>query len=183
MTPSAARPLTVGPRVFLRSPVPSDREEFLTLVHESRRLHRGWTTPPSDARKFVQFLRRAGRPTVETLFACEESTNAIIGVFDLSQIFFGNYKSAYLGYYAHVSYAGRGYMTQGMGLVLRHAFTKIGLHRVEANIQPDNHRSIRLAERCRFRKEGFSRRYLKIAGRWRDHERWAITVEDWRSRG
>jgi Acetyltransferase (GNAT) domain len=63
-------------------------------------------------------------------------------------------------------------------IVVRHAFGALGLHRLEANIQPANRRSIRLVRRAGFRREGFSRRYLKIFGRWRDHERWAITAED-----
>ncbi|MBC8106827.1 MAG: GNAT family N-acetyltransferase [Anaerolineae bacterium] len=73
-------------------------------------------------------------------------------------------------------------MTEAMELLLRHAFTKMKLHRLEANIQPDNSASIALVQRCGFRMEGRSPRYLKIAGRWRDHGRWAITIEDWRGR-
>jgi len=63
--------------------------------------------------------------------------------------------------------------------VLRHAFVMLRLHRVEANIQPGNRASIALAEGAGFRREGFSPRYLKIGGRWRDHERWAILAEEW----
>jgi ribosomal-protein-alanine N-acetyltransferase len=74
-------------------------------------------------------------------------------------------------------------MRQGLELVLRHAFLDLGLHRIEANIQPGNHASIALARGAGFSREGFSRRYLKIGGRWRDHERWAIIVDDWRTRG
>ena len=55
-------------------------------------------------------------------------------------------------------------------------------HRLEANIQPDNDTSRRLLQRLGFRLEGFSPRYLKIAGRWRDHERWTLTAEEWKSR-
>ena len=79
-------------------------------------------------------------------------------------------------------YARRGYMTEALALVLRRAFGPLRLHRVEANIQPGNRASIALVRRAGFRREGLSRRYLKIGGRWRDHERWALTVEEWRPR-
>ena len=67
-------------------------------------------------------------------------------------------------------------MREGLQAVVRHAFKTLKLHRLEANIQPGNARSIALVKACGFRKEGYSPRYLKIAGRWRDHERWAIVA-------
>lgn len=69
-----------------------------------------------------------------------------------------------------------------MALLQKEAFTRLRLHRLEANIQPGNVASIALAKRCGFRYEGFSARYLKVGGRWRDHERWAITKELWLAR-
>ena len=71
-------------------------------------------------------------------------------------------------------------MTEAVSLVLGYAFDNLKLHRIEANVQPHNQPSIAVLRRNGFAKEGFSRRYLKINGRWRDHERWAIIVEDWR---
>jgi ribosomal-protein-alanine N-acetyltransferase len=72
-------------------------------------------------------------------------------------------------------------MREGIELVLHDAFAVLRLHRIEANIQPGNHASIALARGAGFSREGFSPRYLKIGGRWRDHERWAILAEDWRA--
>lgn len=91
----------------------------------------------------------------------------------------GNFRSAYLGYYAFEPLAGRGLMRQGMAQVISYAFGKLKLHRLEANIQPENKASAAFARRLGFRREGYSRRYLKIFGRWRDHERWAMLAEDW----
>jgi ribosomal-protein-alanine N-acetyltransferase len=97
----------------------------------------------------------------------------------ISEIVRGNFQSGYLGYYAFAPHNGRGYMTRGLKAVLAAAFRKHGFHRLEANIQPGNEASRRLVQRLGFRLEGFSPRYLKIAGRWRDHERWALTKEEW----
>ena len=108
---------------------------------------------------------------------CRNEDHAIVGVVDASQVYMGPLRSAYLGYYSFAPFIGLGYMTEGLGLAVRYAFGSMGLHRLEANIQPGNEASIALARRCGFKLEGFSPRYLKIAGRWRDHERWAILAE------
>jgi [ribosomal protein S5]-alanine N-acetyltransferase len=102
-----------------------------------------------------------------------------MGVVNLNEIVRGAFHSAYLGYYGFNPHARQGYMAEGLGLVLRHAFRRVGLHRLEANIQPGNRASRALVRRLGFRREGFSPRYLKIGGRWRDHERWAIVREAW----
>ncbi len=73
-------------------------------------------------------------------------------------------------------------MSEGLELVLARAFEELALHRLEANIQPGNQPSLSLVQRAGFVREGFSERYLKIGGRWRDHERWAIRSEQWRAR-
>lgn len=106
----------------------------------------------------------------------------LAGVVNLSEIVRGPFQSAYLGYYAFPPHDRQGYMARGLAAVLQEAFRTLRLHRVEANVQPGNTASRRLIRRLGFRREGYSPKYLKISGRWRDHERWALTIEDWRAR-
>jgi ribosomal-protein-alanine N-acetyltransferase len=105
----------------------------------------------------------------------------LVGVINVSEMVRGNFQSAYLGYYAFEPHSGRGLMRRGMALVINRAFGRLGLHRLEANIQPGNTASIELVRRLGFRREGYSPRYLKINRRWKDHERWALLAEDWKS--
>jgi ribosomal-protein-alanine N-acetyltransferase len=107
-------------------------------------------------------------------------SGGVVGVININDIIRGAFQSASLGYYALAPYAGQGLMHEGMLLVLKYAFGKLKLHRVEANIQPGNRASIALVRKCGFVREGFSRRMLKIQGRWRDHQRWALSVEDFK---
>ncbi|HEX8011247.1 MAG TPA: GNAT family protein [Casimicrobiaceae bacterium] len=182
--------LATGSRVFLRRPRPSDTARFVAAVRASAHLHRNWVQAPATPERFATYLRRfagaqsrrAATATHVGLLACRTDDGALLGVFNLNEILRGAFHSAYLGYYALAPYAGRGYMAEGLGLVLGFAFRVLRLHRVEVNIQPANERSIALVRRAGLTREGFSRRYVKIAGRWRDHERWALLAEDWRAR-
>ena len=171
-----------GRRVYLRSPRASDEDEFLRLVHASRSLHRPWVYPPETPREFAAFVLRSRSPSDRCLLVRRHEDDALVGVYTVSQIARGFFQNAYLGYYGSATHAGQGYMAEGLELVLAEAFGPLGLHRVEANIQPGNERSKRLAQRAGFTYEGFSPRYLKIGGRWRDHERFAILAEEWANR-
>jgi ribosomal-protein-alanine N-acetyltransferase len=137
------------PRVRLERAGPARQGAFLLAVRRSRRLHAKWDSPPATPAAYRRYVQRLQRP------------------------------AHYLGYYAFSPHAGRGLMREGLALVLDEAFRRLGLHRLEANIQPENGVSRRLVRGLGFRREGFSPRYLRIAGRWRDHERWAILREEW----
>lgn len=170
-----------GKTVYLRHPNRRDMKEFLALNRASSGLHRGLASPPLKPAEFTSFLKRSRQADCACFLICRSEDSRIVGSINLSQIFLGGFRSAYLGYYIGAEFAGCGYMTEAMRLLLRHAFTKLKLHRIEANIQPENQASIALVKRAGFVREGYSRRYLKICGRWRDHERWAILVEDWKA--
>ena len=179
-----------GLRVYLRPPLPTDAARFLAAVRASRRLHGDWVHPPSTAALHAAFVRRYGAPSARDALSvthlgfivCRCEDDAIVGVFNIGEIVRGLFKSAYLGYYAFAPYAGAGYMSEGLELVLHVAFRVLNLHRVEANVQPTNRRSLSLVRRAGFAREGYSRRYVRIAGRWRDHVRMALLVEDWNAR-
>ena len=170
------------PRVLLRPPTHEDRDEFVALMQVSRDFHSPWATAPTDPDRYAAYLADARRADFEAMLLCRAEDGAIVGFFNLSQIVRRRLQSAYLGYAVGEPFAARGYMREGLDLVLRQAFARLELHRVEANIQPGNASSLALARGAGFRREGFSPRYLKIGGRWRDHERWAILDEDWRAR-
>jgi [ribosomal protein S5]-alanine N-acetyltransferase len=170
------------PRVLVRSPTAGDREEFLEAMRASRNLHHPWLDPPTTDDAFDALLRRVSEDFFEPLFVVRRRDGALLGFFNLSWIIRGPLQSAFLGYGAVAAHAGHGYMTEGLELTLLRAFAEMNLHRIEVNIQPGNAASIALARRCGFEREGYSVRYLRVGGAWRDHERWAITVEDWHAR-
>ena len=173
--------LIKGKRVVLRPPVEDDGPQFLAVNRRSAKFNRGLASPPTTAKQFEAYLKRSAQPDGACFLICRAEDGAVMGSIALSQIFHGGFRSAYLGYQIGEEFSRQGYMTEAIQLMLRHAFMKLKLHRLEANIQPENAASIALVKRAGFVKEGYSRRYLKIGGRWRDHERWAILVEDWRN--
>ena len=164
--------------VKLSPPTLRDKADFLTAVWESRHLHGEWVSPPDSPAHYRIYLSRVRGPRNRAFLIRDTTDKGLVGVINLSEIVLGDFQSAYLGYYAFARKAGTGLMSQGMKALIRHAFAELGLHRLEANIQPDNQRSLALAHRCGFRHEGRSLHYLKINGIWRDHERYAITTED-----
>ena len=187
--PSPRNPaLRRGEQVHVRAPRVDDAKAFLAAVRASRVLHAGWVSPPATQAAFAAYLARFRPPPRGTgearhagVLVARNLDGALVGVLNFSEIVRGAFQSAYLGYYAFEPHAGQGYMREGLALALEHAFGALKLHRVEVNIQPDNTRSVALVERIGFVREGYSRRYVKIGGRWRDHVRCALLAEDWRA--
>ena len=180
--PSGARRPAV--RVALRLPSAADADAFVAAAVASRRLHGAGLQAPSTPAEFRAYLRRYGKagPTATHvgLLAVRRDDGALVGVFNFSNVVRGAFRSAYLGYYAFAPLAGQGDMTEAFGRTLDSAFGALKLHRVEANVQPGNARSNALVARVGFTREGYSRRYIRISGRWRDHVRYAMLAEDWR---
>lgn len=170
--------------ITLRAPVLQDKILFLEAMTQNQSLHHPWVSAPKTSEEFEIYIQKYSADQNQNksfllLDLSENSAGNIAGVFNINEIVRGGFQSGYLGFYSVEGYAGKGMMSAGLKLVLKKAFEELGLHRLEANIQSDNFRSTNLVKNNGFKKEGFSPRYLKINGEWRDHERWAMTYEDW----
>ena len=168
--------------VGLTRPRTSDRREFIVAVLASRGLHGNWVEPPATAAEFRAFVRHGAGRDRYALLARERTNGRLVGVVTVANVVGGSFANATLGYYGFAGAAGGGRMTEAVGLAVGWSFERLGLHRVEANIQPENTPSSALVERLGFRYEGHSPRMLLIAGVWRDHDRYAITAEEWPQR-
>ncbi|HLW12201.1 MAG TPA: GNAT family N-acetyltransferase [Casimicrobiaceae bacterium] len=183
--PTRSNPVTLeGNRVHLRQPRRTDQRSFIAYAKQSRALHRGWVQAPETPTAFAAYVARYhpadAAPRNVGFLVIRNEDDAIVGVINFSEIIRGAFHSGYVGYYAFAPFAGVGYMAEGFALALDFAFRKMKLHRIEANVQPANIGSLALVERLGFIREGYSRRYVKIAGRWRDHVRFAMLAEDWK---
>ncbi|MFC1457499.1 GNAT family N-acetyltransferase [Microvirga arabica] len=167
-------------RVAIRPVQASDGAELVAANLASIALHEPWVSPCRDPASFLGYLARCDGERSMGFIARERESGRIVGVVNLSEIVRNFFQSAYMGYYGMAGLNGRGLMREAVGLVVTHAFRDHGLHRVEANIQPANQPSRALVQRLGFRQEGFSPRYLKINGEWRDHERWAVLADEWK---
>ena len=162
-------------RVTLRLLGGADQDEFLGLVAASAGLHHLWMSLPATPQEFRAYRTRFDHVTAESLLICRRGTGSIAGFVNINSIIRGRFQNGSLSYAAFAPAAGRGYMAEGLGLVVRYAFERLRLHRLEAQIQPRNHASIGLVRRLGFRRKGYSPELLFIDGARRDHERWAIT--------
>lgn len=164
--------------IIIREPTQEDKDNFLAAMRRSQKLHYPWVKAPLTSEEFDEYLQRFQQPNQKSYLVCDLSGH-IVGVFNISEIVRGLFQNAYLGFYAVASYARKGYMSAGLKKVLEKVFKELNLHRLEANIQPDNAHSLYLIKNNGFRYEGFSPRYLKINNEWRGHEHWAMTLEDY----
>jgi [ribosomal protein S5]-alanine N-acetyltransferase len=165
--------------IILTRPSAADAGEFIAAALASAAMQHPWVSAADTPERFDAYLARAARDDLAAYLIRHRDCGGLVGYVNINNIVRGAFQSGYLGYAAFAAHAGRGLMTAGLTAVVTDAFEVLGLHRLEANIQPANAPSIALVRRLGFRREGTSPRYLLVDGEWQDHERWAVLAEDW----
>jgi ribosomal-protein-alanine N-acetyltransferase len=155
----------------------SHADEFVRAVEDSVGLHAPWVQPPSNVEEFWEYLLPERQECFR--FGVFAQSGRLAGVININAILRGAFQNGSLGFYAFEGFQRRGLMRAAARVVIDRAFAQYGLHRLEANVQPGNQRSCLMVERLGFRLEGVTPRMLRIDGAWRDHRRYALTIEEW----
>lgn len=169
----------LSPRIEISGLTKNDEQFFLEMNQNSKSIHAPWVFPALIPEAFKELLDRNTKNNFETIVVRPKGKHDIIGIFNLSQIFYHNFQNTILGCYTNITYHGQGYMREGLLQTVAYAFFKLKLHRIEANIICENKRSINFFKSFGFRHEGMSKNYLWVDGAWKDHEKLALTREDW----
>jgi len=132
--------------------------------------------------RIAQINAEFNEASAVSFIALTPDQDRIVAVANFSNIIHGVFKSCYLGYSIAKVYEGKGLMVEFLQACLGFMFENMGLNRVMANYIPVNERSGLLLQRLGFEREGYARKYLKIAGQWQDHVLTAMIQEDWLAR-
>lgn len=189
LLPADSRVLLRGQRVHLRYPQMADYSEWAALRERSRSFLAPWEPlwPEGDLTR-VSYRARMRRYVSDIeddlsypFFVFLNDGGILAGGLTLSNIRRGVAQAGTLGYWVGEPFANQGVMSEAVSLLIDFAFSRLGLHRIEAACLPVNEPSIRLLRKSGFSEEGYARRYLRIAGQWQDHLLFAILADDLRS--
>jgi ribosomal-protein-alanine N-acetyltransferase len=177
------------PRLILQTPLIDDAQRCCDYYRKNRDLLSSFGPKRSSEFYTKSFqeeliiedaakLRR--NASLRLWIARKEQPEVYIGNMSLSQIVMGNFQSAFLGYQLDIDYLRQGYMTEALTTFITYGFEQIRLHRIEANIMPDNTPSRELAQKLGFVYEGLGQAYLNINGKWTDHMRYTLISTRWK---
>jgi ribosomal-protein-alanine N-acetyltransferase len=164
----------MGADIYVSKLTADLEQQFIDSISHSRKLHAPWVSLPSTAQEFQSYLARVQDPSGAAFVIWEWSSDGFAGIVQITNIVMDPFRSAHVDFYAFSGFEGKGLLKQGLTHVVKEVFRTLKLHRLEANIQPENQAAIALAKSCGFKLEGFSPAFMKVGGRWRDHERWAL---------
>ena len=175
-----------GKHVFLRAPIERDWRAYAELRAASRKFLEPWEpTWPSDALSRDAYYRRLNRyasdwrnDTGYSMFLFDRVSSEILGGISLSNVRRGVAQCGTLGYWMGEAHASKGYMREGLRLLLEFSFRELSLHRVEAACLPINEPSQKLLQGAGFFEDGYARQYLKIRDQWQDHLLFSLLSED-----
>jgi ribosomal-protein-alanine N-acetyltransferase len=170
--------VAAGPRVSLRRLNEADAPVTAELLSESADFHRAWVTYPTERGQVTDVLANAASYGIEIFGVERRGDGVLVGITNLCRFTGEPWLTAECGGAVGVRYQGNGYIAEAMRLLARLAVSGLGLHRVEALVQPGNARSGRMLRAAGFRAEGTARGAIRISGEWLDHVRYAITAED-----
>lgn len=162
--------------LIVARPSIDDMPTFIAAVSHAQAWLQNWVNPPSNAFEFKQYIEHSQAANTESFLIKSKPNEEIIGVININEIILKSFKSGYLGFYS-LQKPRTGLMCDALNQIINYAFYNLDLHRLEANVQPNNLASINFIRKNNFTEEGLSTNYLKIAGKWRDHLRFAITKE------
>ena len=184
---AAPIPSMEGSEIVLRAPRRRDFDAWANLRNDSRGFLKPWEpqwssdelSPEAFRARLRRYEQDAREKTSYTFFMFDRSGQTLYGGTTIGHIRRGVSQNCMLGYWMGEAHAGKGLMRQAVELLKLFAFDIQGLHRMEAACLPTNQRSIGLLTACGFTREGYLRRYLKIAGRWEDHLLFGLLAEEW----
>ncbi len=161
------------PSVQVRAVGAGDEAAFTRLARESLAFHESLVVAPKTTDAFARYLQ-GFESGAKGYVICRDGGTQIVGFVNVNGIVGAPYHRGILGYGIFEPFARRGYMRQALRQIVGLCFTELGLHRIEADIQPSNQASARLVRSLGFRCEGLSEGFVQINGEWRDHHRWAL---------
>jgi [ribosomal protein S5]-alanine N-acetyltransferase len=175
--------LAVGP-VGLRPLRRRDRRAWFEVRRRNAEWLRQWEATPPDPRQGLPSF-----PTMVTTLLREAKAGRalpfvlthdgqLVGQVTVGGIVRGSQCGGHIGYWIDRSFAGRGIVPTGVAMAADHAFSVLGLHRLEIAMRPENDPSRRVAEKLGFRYEGLRLRFLHIDGDWRDHLVYALCADE-----